>query len=142
MAAAVDIKDGKPPTDRDGALGRWTESCSEVYNDGLHPDSSTLKADQTSSESGDSPPVMKQEAEVGEQSLKEDRWPGVDDISYEMSGSGGEKTVKNFVALCLQMQKPKEMPTEQTWTSETPSPHAPSHLQNRHPHHRHPYHQR
>ena len=63
-ANIIDNKDGKPLTDSEEVLKRWTEYCSSLYNYELHPDTSILQANQAPTESSDSPPVMKEEVEA------------------------------------------------------------------------------
>ena len=57
--AAIDDKDSKLTTDKDGLLMRWARNCGDMYNSELDTDGSILQTNRSSNESEDSPPLLK-----------------------------------------------------------------------------------
>ena len=62
--AAIDDKDSKLTTDKDGLLMRWAWNCGDMYNSELDTDGSILQTNRSSNESQDSPPVLEGEIEA------------------------------------------------------------------------------
>ena len=121
-AAVIEDTDGKLLTDNNDVLRRWTEYCDGLYNYQLCPDATILQNSQRSTDSENSPPVLKEEVEAAVRSLKIGKSPGVDNIPSELLKSGGEETVKALTALCQKIWEEKKWPKEWTQSLVIPLP--------------------
>ena len=50
-------------TESTALLNQWTEYCSDLYNYELHPDTSLLQSNQSTTQEAESLPVLREEAE-------------------------------------------------------------------------------
>ena len=84
----VQDRSGKCLTEERQILNRWTEYCSELYNDKANGDPSVLNCPQTDRE--DDHPILRKEVEAAVQSLKKGKSAGVDNIPTELVEAGEE----------------------------------------------------
>ena len=62
-SAAIEDKSGNILTESTAILNWWTEYCSGLYNNELHPDISLLRSNQTTTQEAESLPVLREEVE-------------------------------------------------------------------------------
>ena len=85
-ATTVQDRSGKCLTDERQILNRWTEYCSELYNNKANGDLSVLNCPQTDTE--DDHPILCREVEAAVQSLKKGKSAGVNNIPEELVQAG------------------------------------------------------
>ena len=103
---------GKCLTEERQILNRWTEYCSELYNQKANGDPSVLNCAQTDTE--DDHPILRREVEAAVQSLKKGKSTGVDNIPAELVKTGGEDVITALTTICNKIWQPGEWPTP--WT--------------------------
>ena len=89
-SSAIQDKSGKCHTEEKEILSRWTKYCSELYNYKSCGDNAVLDCSQPPEE--DLQPILREEVEIAEASLKKGKSAGVDNIP-ELVQPGGESMV-------------------------------------------------
>ena len=105
-------KVGNNLTEEDKILGRWTEYCSELSNQGT-------EGDQTILQSPDQPeepllPILRDEIVDAVKSLKIGKAPGVDNVAAKLLIAGGDPVIDVLHKLCNHTWRTGEWPT--SWT--------------------------
>ncbi|XP_071479659.1 uncharacterized protein [Diadema antillarum] len=108
----IDDKDGNLLTNSEEILKRWTEYCSDLYNNTLQLDTSIQADIQIKDDEEDGPSVIKDEVKKAILSLKPVKSPVVDNVPTELLKCGGEATVKALTALCQKIWEEKKWPRE------------------------------
>ena len=72
-------------------LNRWTEYCTELYNEKANGDPSVLDCPQPDTE--DDHPILRKAVEAAVQSLKKGKSAGVDNIPAELVQTGGKDVI-------------------------------------------------
>ena len=111
-ATTVQDHSGKCLTEERQILNRWTEYCSELYNQKANGDPSVLDCPQTDTE--DDHPILRKEVEAAIQSLKKGKSARVDDIAAELVQAGGEDVITTLTTICNKIWQTGECPTP--WT--------------------------
>ena len=93
-------------------LNQWTEYCIGLYNYELHPDTSLLRSIQTPTQGAESLPVLREEVEEAVRGLKAGKFPGVDNIPFELLTKEGEATTTILTPICQKTWEMKEWPKE------------------------------
>ena len=94
-------KSGKCPTEEKEILIRWTEYCSELYNYESCIDNAVLDCSQPPEE--DLQPILREEVEIAEASLKNGKSAGVDNIPAERVQAVGETMIDILREICNRM---------------------------------------
>ena len=97
-ATTVQDRSGKCLTEERQILNRWTEYCSELYNQKANGDPSVLNCAHTDTESDH--PILRREVEAAVQSLKKGKSAGVDNIPAELVQAGGEDVITALTTIC------------------------------------------
>ena len=115
-------KQGRSPTFQDRAwkyltedkviLSRWTEYCSELYNQKSCGDNSELDCSQPPNE--DLQPILREEVESAVALLKKGESADVDNIPAEPVPAGGETMIDNLTEICNRIWRTGGWPTP--WT--------------------------
>ena len=92
MKDLTTVKQGKATTVQDHSekclkeereiVNRWTEYCSELYNQKANGDPSVLNCPRTDTE--DDHPILRREVDAAVQSLKKGKSAGIDSIPAEL----------------------------------------------------------
>ena len=105
-------KSGKRLTEEKVILSRWTEYCSELYNCESCGHNAVLDCSQPPGE--DLQPILREEVEVAEASLKKGKSAGVDNKPAELVRAGGETMADVLTEICDRVWRTGEWPTP--WT--------------------------
>ena len=108
----IQDKNGKRLTEDRDILNRWTEYCSELYNDKVKGDPEVLKHPPVTNI--DSHPILREEVEAAVKSLKPGKSAGVDNIPAELLQAGGETMIDVLLNICDKIWQTGEWPTP--WT--------------------------
>ena len=111
-SSAIQGKSGKCLTEEKEILSRWTEYCSELYNDESCGDNAELDCSQPPEE--ELQPILHEEAEIAVASLKKGKSAGVDNIPAELVQAGGETMIDVLTEICNRVWRTGEWPTP--WT--------------------------
>ena len=111
-ATTVQDRLGKYFTEERQILNRWTEYCSELYNNKANGDPSLQNCPQTDTE--DDHPILRREVEAAVQSLKKGKTAGVDNIPAELVQAGGEDVITALMTISNRIWQTGEWPT--SWT--------------------------
>ena len=119
MKDLITVKQGKTTTVQDLSgtclteerqiLKRWTEYCSEIYNQKANGDPLVLNCPQTDIE--DDHPILCKEVEAAIQSLKKGKSAGVDNIPAELVQGGREDVITALRTICNKIWQTGEWPT-------------------------------
>lgn len=114
---AIKNKDGKIVMDKEETKKRWTEYCSELYQN-TEPENKELleELDKISPPPRDDEEdnILLEEVERAIKHLKNNKSPGSDGIIGEMIKAGGENLAIEIHELCRQIWKEGKIPEE--WT--------------------------
>ena len=94
----IQDKSGKCLTEEKESLSRWTEYSSELYNYESCRDKAVLDCSQPPEE--DLQPILCEEVEIAEASLKKGKFAGVDNIPAELVQAGGETMKDVLTEIC------------------------------------------
>ena len=97
-ATTVQDRSGKCLTEEREILTRWTDYCSELYNQEANGNPSVLDCPQTDTE--DDHPILRNEVEAAVQSLKKGKSAEVDNIPAELVQAGGEDVITALMTIC------------------------------------------
>ena len=119
-ASVIEDSKGKLLTDSTAVLGRWTEYCTELYNNKTSPDTTILqnRQDREMHEL----PVLPSEVEEAIRSLKRDKSPGIDNIPAELLKHGGVAVTETLTKICQKIWEHKKWPKEWTQSLIIPLP--------------------
>ena len=92
----------------------WNEYCTGLYNYELHPDTSLLQSNQSTTQEAESLPVLWEEIEEAVPSLKAGKSPVVNNIPSELLKNGGKATTAVLIVICRKILETKEWAKE--WT--------------------------
>ena len=90
--------DGNCINDKNGAIIRCTEYCSELYN--FNNDKITNILNATEPIDNDNYPILRREVVSAIQSLKIGKSPGIDNITGELLKFGGENMISVITNVC------------------------------------------
>ena len=107
--STIQDKSGKCLTEEKEILSRWTEYCSELYNYESCGDNAVPNCSQSLEE--DLQPILREEVEIAEASLKRGKSARVDNIPAELVQAGGETMIDVFTEICNRIWRTGEWPT-------------------------------
>ncbi|XP_068734905.1 uncharacterized protein [Montipora capricornis] len=91
----IEGKDGRVLNDVEDILGRWKEYCEELYSYQIDKDDTILDILKSAAAPNETaPPIIKAEVTEDVTSLKDNKFPGVDNIQGELLKYGGEEVRK------------------------------------------------
>ena len=108
----IQDKAGKSLTENRDILNRWTEYCSELYNQETSGDQAVLNVPLTTTEVDH--PILREEVEAAVKALKKGKSAGVDNIPAELVKAGGTPMIDVLTTICNQIWQTGEWPTP--WT--------------------------
>ena len=85
-------------TEEREVLNRWTEYCSELYNNKANGDVSVLDCPQTDTE--DDHPILRKEVEAAVQLLKKGKSARVNNVQAELVEADGEDVITALTTIC------------------------------------------
>ena len=109
-ATTVQDRSGKCLTEEREILNRWTEYCTELYNQKANGDPSILDCPQTDTDHH----IPREDVEAAVQSLKRGKSAGVDNIPAKLVQAGGEDVITALTTICNKIWQTGEWPTP--WT--------------------------
>ena len=110
--STIQDKSGKSLTDEQEIHERWTEYCSELYNNNIKGDYSVLIGPYSTNTQ--ELPILRAEIEAAMKSMKKGKSPGVDNIPAELIQAGGEAMVDALHTICNKIWQTGQWPTQ--WT--------------------------
>ena len=110
--STIHDKDGNCLIEEEEILKRWTEYCSELYNQPTLGDPNILIGPESSNE--DDFPILRSEVEAAIRSLKKGKAAGIDNVPGELIQHGGEATTDILHLICSKIWQTGEWPT--IWT--------------------------
>ena len=96
-SSTIQDKSGKCLTEENEILSRWTEYCSELYNNENCGDNAVLDCSQPQE---DLQPILREEIEIVVVSLKKRKSSGLDNIPAELVQAGGETMIDVLTEIC------------------------------------------
>ena len=112
-STTIQDKNGKNLTEEPEILKRWTEYCSELYNDTI----SCIELEILNvppATDNDNYPILRTEVEAAIHSLQKGKAAGVDNIPAELVKAGGETIVNVLLDICNKIWTSGEWP--KPWT--------------------------
>ena len=95
-ATIIQDRAGKCLTEEQQILNRWTEYCTELYNQKANGDPSILDCPRTDTDHH----ILRKEVEAAVQSLKKGKSAGVNNIPAELVQPGGEDVITALTTIC------------------------------------------
>ena len=111
-STTIQDKSGKCLTEENDILYRWTEYCSDLYNN--ETDGEPVVLDCPQIPDAEHHPILREEVEAAVKALKMGKSAGVDNIPAELVQAGGEAMTDILTTICNKIWKTGEWPT--TWT--------------------------
>jgi hypothetical protein len=105
-------KDGNCLSEQQDILLRWTEYCSELYNQRATIDPEVLNVPPATN--NDNHHILREEVEEAVRALKKGKSAGMDNIPAELVQAGGETTISALTIICNKIWQTGEWPTP--WT--------------------------
>ena len=110
--STIQDKSAKCITEEHEILKRWTEYCSELYNEDSKGDLSVLNCPMSTNT--DKHSILREEVELAVQKLKKGKSAGADNIPGELIQAGGDPVINILTNMCNTIWQTGEWPTP--WT--------------------------
>ena len=110
--STIQDKAGKTLTEEQEILRRWTEYCSELYNQEIAGDQRILTCPSAMEETDY--PILREEVATAVKALKKGKTPGVDNIPAELIQAGGDSMIDTLTNICNKIWQTGQWPTP--WT--------------------------
>ena len=107
-SAVIEDSSGNISTESTAILNQWTQYCIDLYNYELHPDTSLLESNQSTTQEAESLPVLREEVEKAVRNSRAGKSPGVDNIPSELLKNGGKTTKTVLTVICQKIWEMKE----------------------------------
>ena len=113
--ASIESKDGEVLSETREVLKRWKEYCQDLYNYNGDKDEQLLDELKTQTVPNERAPLLLlSEVESAVNSLKNNKAPGIDNISGELLKYGGKGVLKVLHCICSKILESGRWPKE--WT--------------------------
>jgi hypothetical protein len=96
--STIQDKEGNCLTEEKEIIDRWTEYCSDLYNNQTLGDTEVLTCQESSND--DDLPILREEVEAAIKSLKNGKAAGADNIPAELIKHGGEAMTDVLTKIC------------------------------------------
>ena len=109
----IQDKEGMCLTEEHEVLMRFTEYCSDLYNQGSNGDTTILNGPYDTND--DKFPILREEVGAAVKCLKGGKSPGDDNIPPELIKNGREAMISTLTIICNKIWENGEWPTQ--WTN-------------------------
>ena len=118
MVDTIKSEDGLVLCDGKEVKDRWNQYCSNLYKKNEDLTTTSIVLD----ESEDEPPLLLEEVRKAIKELKNDKSPGIDEVTAELIKNGGENVEYFFYKLCTKIWSERRWPEDWVKSVFTPIP--------------------